>query len=73
LPTSLAAGEPADEEAAGVAARVELAGGDHVVVDPARGKGFPDRLDHVLLGHLATSLSVVGSARIVFANSGKES
>jgi hypothetical protein len=34
-----------------VAARIELAGGDHLIVDPARTERTLDQSDHLLLCH----------------------
>jgi hypothetical protein len=47
--SSRVAYEPADEHAAGVASRVELANGLHLVLDPARGKRALHQLRHLLL------------------------
>ena len=41
--------EPAREHGTSVAARVELAYGEALVLDPARRKGALDQLDHFLL------------------------
>src|ERR1039457_544818 len=41
--------EPAREHGTSVAARVELAYGEGLVLDPARRKGALDQLDHFLL------------------------
>ena len=51
LASGFAACEPAHEQPAGVPARIELAGGDHLVLDAALRQRALDRLDHVLLGH----------------------
>lgn len=43
--SGVAADHPAHEKAAALTARVELTGGDHIVLDPARGSAPLDQLD----------------------------
>jgi hypothetical protein len=48
-PSGRVAGEPAGEDAAAVAPRVELADGDHLVVDPPRSQRLLHQLLHPFL------------------------
>jgi hypothetical protein len=62
----LRACEPAHEQPTRLAAGIELAGGDHLVLDPARRERILSEADHLRLGHRAADSSVAQNDQWLF-------